>query len=55
MSHHVQIQVQAEEAMFNDLREFINQVDQMGQSRMIEGADWNLGDWPHHRVGHQYS
>jgi UbiD family decarboxylase len=28
--------------MFNDLREFIDQVDKMGECKVIENADWNL-------------
>ncbi len=28
--------------MFNDLREYIKQVEELGEFRLIEGADWNL-------------
>ena len=28
--------------MVNDLREFIDEVKQEGDLRIIEGADWNL-------------
>jgi UbiD family decarboxylase len=28
--------------MFNDLRDFINKVEELGDCRVIEGADWNL-------------
>ena len=28
--------------MFNDLREFIKQVEQLGEVRVVEGADWDL-------------
>lgn len=28
--------------MFNDLREFIKQVEELGECRVIEGADWDL-------------
>ena len=28
--------------MFNDLREFIEQVEKLGESRVVEGADWDL-------------
>ena len=28
--------------MFNDLREYIKQVEELGEFRLVEGADWNL-------------
>ena len=28
--------------MFNDLREFIHRVEELGDCRRVEGADWNL-------------
>ncbi len=28
--------------MFNDLREFISKADELGECRVIEGADWDL-------------
>ncbi len=28
--------------MFNDLREFISEVDALGECKKVEGADWNL-------------
>ena len=28
--------------MFNDLREFIRRVDELGECMVVEGADWDL-------------
>ena len=28
--------------MFDDLREFINKAEEMGEVKLVEGADWEL-------------